>query len=142
MISVRFHVDNSNLERGDASLLNNIGNELGDIADNVVDYIRSNWSPVSPSEPGKPPAVVTGALDASIRADKTGRDVLGRFAGRENTTAWFVRAGDKTAWYAADLEEGRESTNLLPRPFIEPALEAIGKDMDNSIRASFKRSFR
>jgi hypothetical protein len=104
-------------------------------------FIHSNWSPSSPSSPGSPPAKVTGALDASVRKDTAGRDAFGRFASADSIIAFFVRVGDETAWYAADLEEGRDSTGLAPRPFIEPALKHIEDMLTDDIQRGFKRAF-
>lgn len=141
MIRVNFRVDTSILDRGLRNILPNISADLDSLTNDVVTYLHQNWSKSSPSDPGNPPAIVTGALDKSVRKESSGRDIRGRFASKENSVAWFIRVGDGTAWYAADLQEGRDSTNLAPRPYIDPALESIEDKVPDGLKLSFKRSF-
>lgn len=142
MIRVHMRVDTSLLDNGLKKLHPNLKDELEAAATEMVLFIHSNWSPSSPSSPGSPPAVVTGALDASVRKDTAGRDAFGRFASADSVVAFFVRVGDEKAWYAADLEEGRESTNLAPRPLTVPALQHIEGMLPDGVSLGFKRAFR
>lgn len=107
-----------------------------DTADFFANDIRDNWSASSPSNPGKPPAVVTGNLDESVIAEDQGRD-QGRFAGKD-AFVWYVHFdtdNDDRGQYALALEEGVPDRNLKPRPFVKPAL----KRAKTFFRAELKR---
>lgn len=141
MIRMSMRVDTSVLDRGMKMIKPSMKQQIEGLTNDVVAFLHQNWSGSSPSEPGSPPAVVTGALDASIRKDATGRDASGRFASGDDVISWFIRVGDSKAWYAADLEEGRASTNLAPRPYIDPAFKSIEDKLPEGVKVSFKRSF-
>ena len=72
---------------------------------------KENMSPDSPSEPGQPPAVVTGRLRASITHRLEG-------GGNEAETTGYVGTNVE---YAKWLEFG--TSKMEPRPFLTPALE-------------------
>lgn len=93
-------------------------------ADLVVNDIRGHWSGSSPSSPGNAPAVVSGALDASINSEKVSGG---------NHPVYVVTAGAEHAGY---LEKGTK--NMAKRPFIYPAV----RRMRNKLRDVFKVHFR
>lgn len=77
------------------------------LADELIDDIRANWSPESPSRRGEAPAVVTGFLDAHIRKHKVRNSV------------WQV-TGDTD--YAGVLE-----SPAYDRPYMRPAAIRVGQ---------------
>lgn len=87
-------------------------------ANALVNDIRSSWSPHSPSDPGNPPAVVTGDLSANIRVDA--RDRLGRFATDADALSAVIVFEQE---YAPYLEESTKK--MRPRPFIDPAVQRL-----------------
>lgn len=93
----------------------------GQIARDIVQEIKGNWSPSSPSEPGNPPAVVTGTLNRSVKSEA--RDFAGRFASDSKGSKWYVRVGDSEAYYAGFLEFG--TSKMVERPFFIPAIERV-----------------
>jgi hypothetical protein len=112
-----------------------VDKSIGQSAESIVNRIRYNWSPSPPSDAGNPPAVVTGNLDGSIRADNTGRDTAGQFAKGADIVSWFIRVN---AEYAAALEYGFAARNLAPRPFIAPAVLAEQDDIGNTLALHFE----
>lgn len=100
----------------------------------LVSDIRTHWSMKSPSTAGHPPAVDTGNLDSSVKADGTGR-TGGRFASTPDATRWYVRIDTANGadpqgrgGYSQALEKGATLNNgstLLPRPFMKPAVERL-----------------
>lgn len=96
-------------------------------AEGLMNYMRSHWSASRQAVgSGNPPAKDTENLDSSIRMEESGRDALGRFASRENTSVRFVRINTAEGSdpqgrgnYAQALEDP-EYYNL---PFIAPAVE-------------------
>ncbi len=112
MIQAKLHVDFSKLDKLESQLPKRLRTTAKKIADAVAQDIKSSWSPISPSDWGSAPAVVTGQLNDSIKTGQ-GRDEAGRFEGN----AWLVYSDDVTGKLAA-LEEGR-----LNRPFMLPALQ-------------------
>lgn len=113
---------------------NDAGNVTQESANEIVVDIRSNWSGQSPSSPGNPPAIVTGALDASIKV-KEGRDVSGRFATSDNAISYAIVVESD---YGAAQEFGDPSKNLAARPFLRPALFRF----KNKLGDKFKTVFR
>lgn len=83
--------------------------ETLEAAKDVVADIRANWSSTSPSAPGKPPAVVTGELDASF-------DVTVESRGERVRIVIRVKAE-----HARHLEYGTK--NMRARPFLRPAMK-------------------
>lgn len=122
MIHAHLRADLRKLNKIDREIPLRVNSITKQAAEAVVNDIRSSWSPISPSLPGNPPAVVTGRLDRSIEAIPSGRDVLGRFAGKDST-GWSVRAGMPDAPHAGILEP----PGSLNRPYFEPALERMAK---------------
>lgn len=110
-----------------------------DTVDAVVADIRSSWSPTAPSSWGNPPAVRSGVLDRSVKADRQGRDLLGRFASLTNSTVWFIHADtadeDPRGYnYGMALED----ENYLNRPFLSTALERAGLYFTTNIKKRVK----
>lgn len=72
----------------------------------------------TPSQPGTPPAVVTGTLRRSIRSDTPVKDGLGA-RGRVYPTAIYARI--------QELGGGR---GLPPRPYMAPAYATVQPKME------------
>lgn len=96
----------------------------------VAEHARLNMSPVSPSEPYTPPAVVTGLLRSSIthRIEGDGSEMIGYVGTFANVE------------YAKGLEFGH--SKVLPRPFMYPALaanhDAIVNEFKNAIKEAIE----
>jgi hypothetical protein len=148
-------------ERSDWRNLQKMSREIGHAADKttlaaaneIKRYIRENWSPSSPSAPGKPPAKVTGNLDRSLFVEKygaSGKELSARAGGRDVYMATLIvdtRRGPRP-WrktgdpyevnYGLFMEEGVTKSllgDIAPRPFLEPAVE------DYFATGAFKRKF-
>lgn len=104
---------------------------LSTVTDFAVEYMHDHWSSTSPSSPGKPPAVVSGALDESIYAEGSGRDAGGRFASKGAVQSQFIQIASE---YAAALEFGYPPRNLAPRPFLVPALMAAAEEFPGAFK--------
>lgn len=138
MITTRFRgVDN--FYRSSIRIENDLkrkGDELvNDVADVLINEIRSNWSFSAPSSPGNPPAVVTGNLDSSITKDSQGRDPLGRFATRDNVSMVFVRVDTENG---SDPQGRGNYAQVLEfdmnRAFLEPAIQRVEKLFPELVR--------
>lgn len=139
MITIKFRekTDWRTMVRIEARLKEQAREAVEEACQALVRDIRSNWSLSSPSRRGEAPAVVTGNLDSSVVVDENGRDLLGRFAGKDSVVM-FVRVdtseganpGDRGN-YAPALED----EDYLDRPFINPAIERVGGEYP----AIFKR---
>ncbi len=94
-----------------------------DAANQIVNHIKSNWSSASPSSPGRPPAVVEGELDRSIRVDK--KSFFSKLSGRGSYKVVAY------AEYAAALELGKVNApnTILPRPYMRPAVEKVSRNL-------------
>lgn len=96
----------------------------------LANDIRSSWSLTSPSSPGDPPAKVTWNLDSSVQTNFQGRDLSGRFTGKDQRVLWFVsvdttegiQPGNRGG-YAQALEMGTD--RMRARPFMMPAIERL-----------------
>lgn len=111
--NVTFRVNHSMLddwEKGIPGRVFKMGEEL---AEETLDYIRGHWSPVSPSDPYRPPAVVTGTLDDSLYIEPVSQGFV-------KERGWAVRS---SARYSAFLEEGM--VKMAPRPYLGPAALTI-----------------
>ena len=106
MFGIRVEKDTSALTRLIASAPEKIDQVLGKVAFDMVADIMISFSTSSPSAPGTPPGVDTGALKNSIRAE------------RIKVLEWHVIAGTE---YAHALEYGFSPHNLAARPFMRPA---------------------
>lgn len=118
MITTRIRTDYAGMVAAEGILAKGLENGLKSLAEAIVRDVDSNWSSVSPSMRGGPPAVVTGTLRRSVRIEA--RDALGRFTsvGGGNVISMAIRYG---APYAGILENGP-----LERPFLDPAVERQG----------------
>src|SRR5690606_21177708 len=129
MMKMRFKTDLRLLDRKEQDVKRNAQAGAREAADLVKTVIKRNWSKASPSSEGQPPAVDTGKLDGSIFIEKQGRDVLGRFAGKDaavyHVTIDTVRGPnpDKTTQYAAALDD---QDGKLNRPFVDRAVDEVG----------------
>lgn len=85
--------------------------------------MKSSMSQDSPSSPGEPPAIVTGNLVNSIRAEKVKERV------------WRIAVG---AEYGAALEYGSPANGLEARPFFEPAIKRMVKRAPSALKATIK----
>ena len=135
MIRMTFRKDVTRLDRLDEQILPRAARITEEVADEVIQDIRDNWSASSPSSPGEPPAVVTGRLNASLSARR--RDERGRFtrAGATDVVEVSVTAGTE---YAAALEYGYSPRNLAPRPFLRPAVVRAARRLKDHYRHIFR----
>ncbi len=132
MITMKVVKDLSVLDRIDKQIGARVEATTDSVADRIVENIHQNWSPTSPSSPGERPAVVTGTLDLSVQKEKTGRGPGGKFAAGKDT---FIRVIHVSAPYADILEHG--SVNMLPRPFVLPAV----LDEADNLAADYREIF-
>lgn len=138
MIKIRMKTDTSRLDRLERNIAGNTMDALTEAGEALKADIRSHWSIQSPSSPGNPPAVLTGNLDSSVEVDRQGRDVLGRFAGKD-ALVLFVRIdttkGDNPLGrkeYASVLEDE------MNRPFVQPAVDRMSQNFPHFFRRIFK----
>lgn len=108
---------------------------IAEVAEAIVADIRSSWSGSSPSAKGHAPAVVTGNLDTSIFVERTGRDVMGRFARDDKASLRFIRIDttrgqSPTYTTRGGVQKSRgqygmalEDPAYLNRPYLAPALD-------------------
>ena len=120
-VNVRIKIDTSYMDMLDKALPSRVESAVQQAAEDVVKRIKKNWSKVSPSAAGDPPAYVTGFLEDSIKIGKY-RDRLGQFSNTKNATQVRVVV---EAEYAAALEFGHVYNNgrvLAARPYLRPAI--------------------
>jgi phage gpG-like protein len=84
----------------------------------------------TPSAPGQPPAIITGALRASVRADKPKALGFGRYE---------VLVGP-TLVYARVQELGGGKSNLPARPYVRPAFESAVDSAYKAYTEAFRRA--
>lgn len=101
--------------------------------DSIKADIQSSWSGESPSEPGTPPATVSGYLNDSIKVIR--RDSAGRFSVLDSAVAWTLTVESE---YGAAQEYGRPEINLAPRPYLRPALARANTILKQNVIQSFK----
>jgi hypothetical protein len=87
------------------------------LAERVIAHIAANWSAVSPSAAGEPPAAVSGALGGSISTE------AGPSGG--------VRVGTNLA-YGRALEFG--TSRMVARPWLRPAVEGVRAEVAGLVR--------
>lgn len=124
MPSVTVKVDFTLLDRLLKRIPENAAQITAAKAEDVVKDIRANWSSHAPSGPGKPPAVVSGQLDASIDVKKANN-------GRRIDATILIQAT-----YASFLEYGTK--NMAARPFVRPAMKRAEKGFRNGWRDLFR----
>jgi hypothetical protein len=91
---------------------------LDGFAENMVTEIKLSFG-TSPSPPGGPPGVDTGALRASITWENTGP---------------FERTISDGVEYGVELEDGTER-NGGPRPFMRPVFDRANQRIEGDARA-------
>lgn len=123
-LSVKVRSNTSVLQRLIKGLPNDTETMLVDKAEGIVEYVQAHWSNNSPSAPGKPPAVVTGELDASIAIDKQSQ-------GRKIRVAIVIRAE-----HGFFLEFGTKK--MAARPFVRPAMKRAERDFRSWWKGLFK----
>lgn len=116
----------SSVEKGSTEFVMRAGEWL-------VNDIRKNWSPASPSDPGDPPAKDSGNLDSAIASAMDNgfyRGDGGKFASKGSAKTFTFRfaAAEGANYhgrgeYIQALEKGREGA--VERPFVEPALDRL-----------------
>lgn len=131
---ISLKTDFSIMDRGLKNLDFIVNKTMGESAESITNRIHYNWSASSPSSPGQPPAVVSGALDDSIQADTTGRNSAGQFASGKDIIAWYIRVN---ADYGAALEYGYAARNLDARPYILPAVLAEQDEVGSKFQLNF-----
>lgn len=119
MLKISIRKDLSNLNLLERVVDHNTQVTTRNLAEMLVDDVNANWSGESPSLPYDPPAVVSGELSNSIEIESQGRDLLGRFTGKDGAIQ-IVRI---RADYGQIQEFG--SRKQLPRPFMRPAIERL-----------------
>jgi len=132
MIKINIKKDLRGLDVMEKQIPKRIYNTTKELADQIADIIHKSWSESAPSSPGNPPAVVTGKLDRSVRVERQGRSLEGRFTSGKDAAIWAVLIGEK---YAATLEHGGGS--ILPRPFVLPAALQVADGLPDAYREVF-----
>lgn len=122
--------------KGNTSFLDRILQRVGvnaprvtmDIAQDIRDDIRSNWSGNFPpaSRPGEPPAKRSGTLDLSVVA-------IAEENLRNGKIVTLVQAG---APYASHLEY--DTYKMAARPFMRPAIKRAQKTFAGRWKALFR----
>lgn len=94
--------------------------KLKDIGWELIGEIRANWSRMSPSLPGQPPAMRTGLLDRSLD-----------FSIVHDAGAWYLSVYvQPAAFYAGFLEHG--TYKMLARPFFRPAMTRFRRHLEQA----------
>lgn len=119
---VNVTVDLSGLRALERRLPGNADRLLGELAMEFVQYVKTHWSPQSPSAPGTPPAIDTGMLTNSI-------DTVVIMRGKE----WRVVV---KADYGPYLEFG--TPRMAARPFMRPAAFFIRQRVPEKMRELFR----
>lgn len=129
-MSLVFKADLKGIEMLERTVPANAHTASGRLANMLVDEIRGNWSPNSPSPWYAAPAVVTGTLDENVRAEPTGRNLIGRFS--KEASMWTVQIATR---YAGFLEHG--TVKMVERPFVMPAVGRVAENMPEAYRDLF-----
>ena len=104
---MRVNMDMTELQRIEREFPVRAGQLVQKLAQDTQGDIVNNFSPNSPSSPGDPPGVDTGALKNSVVAVPDTRPLT-----------WLLLVGQS---YGVDLEYGTEK--MAARPFVLPAVE-------------------
>lgn len=132
-----FRLDMTKLQRLERDAPEFAHSTAKDMAETLIDHIKSNWSPISPSSPYNPPAKVTGTLESNLRYVL--RDALGRFVGADTAVSFSIYDDIE---YAAALEFGHKRNSgawIEPRPYFRPAIEWFKATYPNTIYMSWSR---
>lgn len=115
-IDIRTRLDTSRLDEIVRVLPERTRRATEAAADDIVQDIQEHWSGHYPpaSSPGQSPAVRSGNLDSSIRAQPI-----------DDGFTQMISPDLQQAPYGLFLEEG--TTNMAPRPYLLPALLRMQK---------------
>jgi hypothetical protein len=102
MSGTSFEIDTSKLDELMRDVPRRADEWLENAAEQVVEDVQSSFT-TSPSAPGEPPGVITGALKDSVEYVK------------DTNGAYIVAVGEE---YGLSLEFGTET--IAPRPFLTP----------------------
>ena len=129
MITGRLRVKKDKTRQKEAEYAVKAQGGVNDLAAAIVADIKASWSPSSPSDRGKPPAKVTGNLDANtqVRGDSEGAFNVAP----DSFVAFILIDTD----YASILE-GRAQLN---RPYLEPAMKRAKKTGSFIFKKRFRR---
>lgn len=116
MADLEVRIDTRVLDRMLAEEPQKVGRWLTGFAEDMVTDIVLSFG-TSPSAPGEPPGVDTGALRASIRQENTGA---------------FERTIMDGVEYGEWLEDGTE--HIAPRPFMRPAFDRAQQRVEQDAR--------
>ena len=116
-LSFQWRSDFSGIGRVERAMDELMQREERKIATHLMNEVKENWSPKSPSSAGTPPAVKTGAYNESIQI------IQNRGAGGRFERGWSVRFNTDKAGrsYSEALEFG--TYKMAARPHIRPAIE-------------------
>lgn len=106
-------------------------------AEAIATFIKSHWSPNSPSNKGDPPAIDTGNLDSSILVAPSTRSLRsGRFA--KKGTVWEVTANTQDGQVEHKTKynytQALEDPSHTDRPFFAAAVETVAQDYPQYIK--------
>jgi len=126
MITAAWRVDDAKLRSFEARMPGSARQMVNQLATETASIIRASWWDRSPAPPGQPPAVVSGALDASITVQHGGSG--GRMSSR-------VSAPAKHAHFD---EHG--TVRMAARPFMFPAAMMVESRIPDYARDAFTRA--
>lgn len=118
MISFKVTIDDRQMVKLGREAEDRADKLLGKLAFDLEGDIKTHFSRKSPSDPGDPPGVVTGALKNSITSQHVARG------------HWMVGDGVEYGYW---LEYG--TARMKPRPFMRPAVERIVKKLVDVFKA-------
>ncbi len=118
---IAIKLNKAKLEQLEREVPGRAGKVVQKIAQDVEAYAKDHMSAQSPSNPGDPPGVDTGALKNSIIAEPDDS--------RPNT--WIVHDG---VTYGYWLEYG--TPKMAARPWMLPAIEAVAADIPKELMES------
>jgi hypothetical protein len=132
MLRVKFKEDFTILTAIDRNADDAAYESVLEVAEFLVNDIRSHWSGSSPSPVGAPPGVDFGFLDEGVKVDDQGRT-----GGKFSTDA-------QTAFVRIDTSEsGRQYADAVQthskRPYFEPALDRTGQQFPSHMKKFFSR---
>lgn len=109
---------------------------VAEASEMIVGYIRSHWSPDSPSAPGATPAIANQAgssgLDSTMEIQDTSSGVI------SSNVIVFPATNSQGNEYAGLLEKGTK--NMDARPYLEPARAVFRDILISRIRLNISRT--